>query len=69
MEARKLTAIIACNEEQVNGSKFLKYRNIPDTDKEKEKFKLFAAKFPGAVHINLYDKQSRKFIEQIKLQQ
>lgn len=63
METRLMTAIIFCTVQQVNGSTVLKYRNIKDTEKDLQKFKLFAAKFPGADYINWYDKKTRAFIK------
>lgn len=61
--AKKLyTAIVYTIIPQVNGSNFLKYRNIND----KDKFMRFAAKFPGAQHVNFYEKETRSFDEQRK---
>lgn len=63
-----LTAIIVCNQPQINGAKFLKYRNIINAPTARRRFENFAKKFPGASHINFYDKKTKQFIEQIKLQ-
>lgn len=69
MESRLMTAIIFCTVPQVNGSQFLKYRNIKDTDADMKKFILFANKFPGAAYINLYDKRTRLFIRRENLRE
>lgn len=48
-----------------DGYVFLKYHNIkPD----KDKFLLFAAKFPGAEYVNFYDCITKAFKERIYLQ-
>jgi hypothetical protein len=61
------TAIIVCSKPQVNGAKFLKYRNIINTPAARRSFENFAKKFPGASHINYYDKKTKNFVEQIRL--
>jgi hypothetical protein len=65
--ANYLTAIIVCKKKQVNGNCFLKYRNIINSSSPRRSFENFAKKFPGASHINYYDKKTKKFVEQIKL--
>lgn len=57
-----LTAIIYCQVPQVNGSQFLKYRNIKDTEAHRRRFVQFAAKFPGAKYVNWYNKKPRQYI-------
>ena len=54
------TAIIYTSIPQVGtNQQFLKYRNIGNLDK----FKKFAAMFPGAEYFNLYDKKTKQFIK------
>ena len=62
-----LTAIVYCNQKQVNGQQFLKYRNIQDNQNGIGTFMNFAAKFPGAEYVNFYYKKNRKFKERIYL--
>ena len=56
------TAIIYCTQDQVNGKRFLKYRNIKDDQHSLDKFKRFARKFPGAWYVNWYDKITKTYI-------
>lgn len=59
-----LTAIIfTAIPQPVSGNKFLKYRGIKNTPWHKEKFLRFAEKFPGAMYVNWYDKQTKAYIE------
>ena len=67
-QIKLLTAIIYCNQPQVNGNQFLKYRKISDTTAGISKFLLFAAKFPGAQYVNFYYRDTKKFKERIHLQ-
>lgn len=56
-----LTAIIYTKIQQVNGSQFLKYRNIPEA--KMSNFLKFAAKFPGASHVNFYNRENKEFVK------
>lgn len=60
--SQQLTAIIYTTTPQVNGQQFLKYRNITNTPAAVDRFLKFASKFPGARHVNFYDKATRKFV-------
>lgn len=60
------TAIIVCDAPG-GREQFLKYRNIPQS-KEKKLMK-FAASRPGVHHVNLYDRDTKKFVKQIKKQE
>ena len=68
MPSDKLTAIIYCDRPQVSGKQFLKYRTVDGSSKGLSKFLAFAAKFPGAQYVNLYDKRTGEFRARIYLQ-
>lgn len=58
------TAIVYTTEKQpVTDNEFLKYRNIKNSEQALQKFYAFAAKFPGAWYVNLYDKHTRAFVK------
>lgn len=66
MKKQMFTAIIFTQE-----GKFLKYRNIPNHDHNGTKFYntnfMAFAISKGAKTINFYEKESKKFFEQIKI--
>lgn len=66
MKKQLFTAIIFTED-----GKFLKYRNIPNHDKIGDKFYntgfMAFAISKGAKTINFYEKESKKFFEQIKI--
>lgn len=64
---KKITAIIYCREKQVNGKQFLKYTYVDNSYNGLDRFIKFAAKFPGAQHINFYSRDY-SFIEQLKFE-
>jgi hypothetical protein len=63
----KYRAIIYCSKVQVNGKQFLKYNSVDKEEKALGKFLAFAAKFPGAEYVNLYDKETSQFSQRIYL--
>lgn len=67
IQPKYFNAIIYCSVPQINGAQFLKYRKIKNATDPKGKFLAFAAKFPGAEYVNLYDRETKKFYERIYL--
>lgn len=68
-----LNAIIIADPQPVTGNTALKYHNIKDTITAMANFCEFAAKFPGAKHVNFYYKclpgeKRGRFKERIYLQ-
>lgn len=59
-------AIIITAPQPVTGKTALKYHNIPNKPAHLDKFFRFALKFPGVHHINFYDAETRKFVEQVR---
>lgn len=66
MKEKSICAIIFCEKKQVNGKQFLKYHLNDFEEKTISKFLNFAARFPGARHVNFYD-GSKNFIKQIRV--
>lgn len=62
----KVTAIVYCDQDQVNGKRFLKYKHVDNTPRGIRTFLNFAKQFPGARHVNFYSKANYQFIEQHK---
>jgi len=62
----KIIAIIYCTEKQVNGLQFLKYSHVDNSEMGLKTFINFAKKFPGAKHVNFYNRKTTMFIEQYK---
>jgi hypothetical protein len=65
----RVTVIIVCNQVQVTGSQFLKYRNVEMDKTRWGSFLDFAAKFPGVDHINVYNPKlpkGKNFMKQFK---
>jgi predicted transcriptional regulator len=59
------TAIIVSELPGTNQNQFAKYRNVP-ASKLNKLMKFAAATFAGLHHINLYDKETKKFARQLK---
>lgn len=63
---KKICGIIHTDVMQVNNVKALKYNYVDNTERGLRTFLAFAKKFPGATHVNFYNKKDRSFIEQHK---
>lgn len=59
MSARLLTAITVCIDPETEAKKFLKHRNIQDTDAAKNSFyERIKKDHPTAAYVNWYEKNS-----------
>lgn len=65
--SKHFTAIIITAPNPVNGNTAFKYRKIKNDPHSLASFIQFAKGFPGALHINFYDRQTKKFSHQLKI--
>ena len=66
-KTKYVTVIIKCNTMQSGGDFFRKYRNVIYTEKKLQSLKNYLQRNSVSwSHFNLYDKETRQFVEQIK---
>lgn len=67
MREKYVTALIKCNEMQAGGDYWRKYRNVIYTREKLQRLVNYLHRSGVSwSHINLYDKDSKRFVEQIK---